>query len=375
MSPGPLGLALRTIRYHWPRSWLAMGAIAASVATLLVTHTVSVRQAERSTRLLARFAQRYLIAFDSYTTTLDAVELARHQAELERAGVVRRHDFLLAPFVDEADPIPLLLCGVPDAEPDELRGLFTLAEGRRPRPGAPEAMVERGLAERRRLGIGDSIRLFEGREPLPIVGLFARESDVASADVYAPLSVVQRLRQRPGEISFSLLEVAPGRRPEEVAAATTAVLREMRVLTLGAARARAIAAAAPLRLVARSLSAVVSVLAAAVVFLTLWGTVSERSADHAVLRAMGFGPGSILVGVLCQAAVLGGAGTAIGTIVALAILRGVVSTVHPALGLWPDASVVATTVAATLAVVVAGAAIPALRAARAAPMTLMGQTM
>ena len=376
MRIGPLArLALRTIRYHWPRTCLAAGAIAASVATLLVTHTVTERQAERSSRLLGRFEARYLIAFDSYTTTLDAEELERHRLELERAGVVRRHDFLLAPFVDEADPIPLLLCGVPDVEPDELRGLFTIVEGRRPRPGAAEALVERGLAERRRLGVGDAIRLFEGRDPLPIVGLFARESDVASADVYAPLSVVQRLRQRPGEISFSLLEVAPGRRPAEVAAATAGVLREMRVLTLGAARARAIAAAAPLRLVARSLSAVVSVLAAAVVFLTLWSTVSERSADYAVLRAMGFGPGSILVGVLCQAAVLGGAGTAIGTIVGSAILRGVVSNVHPALGLWPDGSVVGTTAAATLAVVVAGAAIPALRAARAAPMTLMGQTM
>jgi hypothetical protein len=56
-------------------------------------------------------------------------------------------------------------------------------------------------------------------------------------------------------------------------------------------------------------------------------------------------------------------------------LRGVVSTVHPALGRWPDASVVAATMAATLVVVMAGAAIPALRAARAAPVTLMGQTM
>jgi hypothetical protein len=373
---GPLArLALRTIGYHWPRTCLAAGAIAASVATLLVTHTVSERQAERSSRLLERFEARYLVAFDSYTTTLDAEELARHRPALERAGVVRRHDFLLAPFVDEADPIPLLLCGLPDPEPEEIRSLFTIAEGRRPRPGAAEALVERGLAERRRLGIGDSIRPFEGREALPIVGLFARESDVASADVYAPLSAVQRLWQRPGEISFSLLEVAPGHRPDEVAAATAAVLREMRVLTLGAARARATAAAAPLRLVARSLSLVVSALAATVVFLTLWSTVSERAADYAVLRAMGFGPGSILAGVLCQAAVLGGVGTAIGTIAGSVILRGVVSSVHPALGLWPDGSVVGATVAATLAVVMAGAAIPALRAARAAPTTLMGQTM
>jgi putative ABC transport system permease protein len=189
------------------------------------------------------------------------------------------------------------------------------------------------------------------------------------------LPVVQRIRQRPGAISFSLLEIAPGRRPEHVAVAAAGVLGELRVLTLGAAKARAVAAAAPLRLVARSLSAVVSVLAAAVVFLTLWSTVSERAADHAVLRAMGFGPGSILVGVLCQAAVLGGAGTAIGTIAALAILRGVVSTLHPALGLWPDAGVIAATAAATLAAVVAGAAVPAVRAARAAPMTLMGQTL
>jgi ABC-type lipoprotein release transport system permease subunit len=363
------------MRYHWPRACLAAGAIAASVATLLVTHTVSERQAERSSRLLGRFEARYLVAFDSYTTTLDAEDVDRHRAALERAGVVRRHDFLLVPFVDETDPIPLLLCGVPDAEPDELRALVTIAEGRRPRADAAEALIERGLAERRRLGVGDFIRPFEGREPLRVVGLFARESDVASADVYAPLAGVQRLWQRPGEISFTLLEVAPGRRPEQVAAAVADVLPELRVLTLGAARARATAAAAPLRLVARTLSVVVSVLGAAVVFLTLWSTVSERAADYAVLRAMGFGPASILLGVMSQAAVLGGAGAVIGALAGTAIVRGVVSQVHPALGLWPDATVVGVAVGATLAVVMAGATIPALRAARAAPLTLMGQTM
>ena len=376
MSLGPLAhLALRTLRYHWPRTWLAMGAIAASVATLLVTHTVSVRQADRSSRLLARFEQRYLIAFDSYTTTLDAADLDGHREALERAGVIRRHDFLLAPFVDTADPIPFLLCGLPDPEPDEVRALITVVEGRRPRPGAPEALVERGLAARRHLKVGDSIGLFEGRDALRIAGLFARDGDAASADVYAPLAVVQRLRQRPGEVSFSLLEVAPGRSPAQVEAAVASALADMRVLTLGAARARADAAAAPLRVVARALSGIVSALAAAVVFLTLWSTVRERAADYAVLRAMGFGPSAILVDVLCQAALLGVAGAAIGAIAGSAIVRGVVSRVHPALGAWPEVSAVGAMVAATLAVVLAGAAIPGMRAARAEPMTLMGQTM
>jgi len=376
VSLGPLAhLALRTLRYHWPRTWLATGAIAASVATLLVTHTVSVRQAERSSRLLARFEQRYLIAFDSYTTTLDAADLDRHRAALERAGVIRRHDFLLAPFVDAADPVPFLLCGLPDPEPDEVRALFTVVEGRRPRPGAPEALMDRGLAARRHVQVGDSIRLFEGRDALRIVGLFARDGDAASADVYAPLDVVQRLRQRPGEVSFSLLEAAPGRRPAQIEAAVAAALADVRVLTLGAARARADAAAAPLRLVARALSGIVSALAAAVVFLTLWSTVSERAADYAVLRAMGFGPRAILADVLCQAALLGVAGAAIGAVAGAAIVRAVVSRVHPALGAWPEASAIGAMVAAALAVVLAGAAIPGLRAARAEPMALMGQTM
>ena len=369
------GLAVRTLRYHWPRSWLAIGAIAASVATLLVTDTVSVRQAERSSRLLARFEQRYLIGFDSYTTTLDADDLERHREALERAGVVRRYDFLLAPFVDEADPIPFLLCGLPDPEPDELRPLLAVVEGRRLRPGAAEALVDRGLAERRHMRVGDFIRPFEGRNPLQIAGLFARDSDVASADVYAPLPVVQRLWQRPGELSFSLLEVAAGLRPEQVEAAVALILKDIRVLTFGAARERAAAAAAPLRLVARSLSGIVSALAAAVVVLTLWSTVSERSADYAVLRAMGYGPGAILADVLCQAALLGGAGAVIGTITGSVILLGVVSRVHPALGAAPEAGAIGWMVAATLAVVLAGAAIPGLRAARAQPTTLMGQTM
>src|SRR5262249_37671220 len=157
---------------------------------------------------------------------------------------------------------------------------------------------------------------------------------------YAPLGVVQRLRQRPGELSFSLLEIAPGLRPAEVEAKVAHTLTDLRVLTLAAARARATAAAAPLRLVARSLSGIGSALAAAVVFLTLWSTVSERSADYAVLRAMGFGPRAILVDVLCQAALLGGAGALVGAIAGSAILLGIVSRVHPALGAWPEASAI-----------------------------------
>src|SRR5262245_62360107 len=109
-------------------------------------------------------------------------------------------------------------------------------------------------SSRRHLALGDSIRLFEGRDSLRIVGLFARDGDAPSADLYAPLAVVQRLRQRPGEVSFSLLEVARGRSPAQVEAAVASALTDMRVLTLRAARARADAAAAPLRLVARALS-------------------------------------------------------------------------------------------------------------------------
>src|SRR5436309_15968247 len=99
---------------------------------------------------------------------LETAELDRSREALARAGVVRRHDFLLTPFVAEADPIPLLLCSLPSPAPEELAALFTLVAGRLPGPGAREVMIEHALAERRGWKRGDVVRLLKAKEALAV---------------------------------------------------------------------------------------------------------------------------------------------------------------------------------------------------------------
>jgi predicted lysophospholipase L1 biosynthesis ABC-type transport system permease subunit len=253
-----------------------------------------------------------------------------------------------------------------------MAALFTLVAGRLPAPGAQEVMIESALAERRGWKLGDAVHFFRRKEPLAIVGLFARNPDVTTADAYAPLPVVQQLRECEGEISFSLLEVAPGRSPGSVAPAVSHIFPDSRVLTLAAARARADAAGAPVRLVARSLSSVVAALCATVILLTLWSTVSERRTDYAVLRAMGFGSQAILLEVLCQALLLGAAGIVMGTALGQGILVGMIASIHPGIEVAPDFRAMALLAGAMMVVVFGGAILPGLRAARAEPDSLMG---
>jgi hypothetical protein len=364
-------LAVSSLRYRWLRSLLAVATVSAAVATILVTRALTVRPTERAAGLFARFESRYLLVYDSYTTGFESSELDAHQRELSALGVAGRHDFLLGPFIDEQDPVPLALCGFPQPTPPEMSELYTLREGRMPAPGERTVLVERNLALRRGLRPGDTLSLLRSRPPFEISGIFERRPEVMTADVYVPLPVLQQEQGREGELSFSLLEMGPGLRAPEQEQRIASVLPQWRVSSLSTARARADAAASPLRLIARTLTVLVGTLAALIALLTLWGMVSERAAEFAVMRTLGFSRLAIAGEVLCEGAILGVLGSVNGGTVGQLILLTIVPAAHPGLGGPLPLGELTVAILAGVLTAMLGALAPGLRAGSVPPAQLM----
>ena len=144
------------------------------------------------------------------STTIEASTIDARTQELADAGVHKRHDFICGYFVKDPDPIPLVMCSLSTPRPSELAALFSVTEGREPHPDTLEAIIETGLAKRWGVGTGDQLSIFVNKPSLEIVGLYTRSPQMTTGDVLAPMSTVRDLKNRPGELSFSLLEFSDG---------------------------------------------------------------------------------------------------------------------------------------------------------------------
>jgi len=90
-----------------------------------------------------------------------------------------------------------------------------LIQGRRPR-GNEALLGDRG-AHRLGLGPGDDLAVAQGRR-FPIVGIYHSGNVFEDSGVVLPLGVVERLANRPGEITTVAVALRPGLRARTVAA-------------------------------------------------------------------------------------------------------------------------------------------------------------
>jgi len=371
MRLGPLGLALRAVRHHRLRAWISSIAIAAAVATIHIHLALTVRPGERVAALIDRFESHYLVAFDSFGATLESASLEAKKAELAHSGVTARYEFLCTYFTLEPDPLPLLLCGLPRERPRELDALFALAGGREPRPGALEAMVESGAAMRWMIVSGDRMQVFRKQAPLQVTGIFTRAGQAPTADVYAPLEAVQRLREREGYVSFALLDLRAGVAPADAAGPVAAALPDVRVLPASTVAARLRAGLEPMRVAGAALAGVIAALCGLTAMLSLLSSVNERMAGFAVQRVLGTRPAALLAQVLVEGSAIGVWGAAKGLAIGEGMLILFGARIHPALGAASTWRELAIPFGIGLIAAVAGAFIPAIRACRAQPQQLM----
>jgi hypothetical protein len=366
-----LRLAWHAQRYFWFRYWLAAATIATAVAAIHVNLALTVRPLDRTAALVDSLQTRYLILFDSFATTLDASILDDRAAALKQAGVVAHHDFLCGYFFSDPDPIPLLFCSLPSSRPLELAGLYRVIKGREPAPDADEAMLEETLAARWDLTTGDSIVLIRNRPPLKVVGIYARSPELASGDVFAPLHTVQRLKNRPGELSFVLLELRSDLPVEAGAARVAGIFPDQRVLPAAAAAERLRAGSQPLRIAELAQASLIAFLCGLIGLFTLFSAVNERMRDFQVMRALGISRTAILGQVMIEGLVLGGKGAVSGILIGEAILVSLAPRLHPVLGGHSQWQEFLLPFGIGLSVAVLGALLPAAKACRARPHELL----
>ncbi len=240
-------------------------------------------------------------------------------------------------------------------------------------------LLSQAAAERLRLGTGARLALVVGLSAVELEVIGTLPADhlhgvVALADI----ATVQWRLDRVGELNRIGLRLAPGADREQVRARVAEMLpagvHVTRVETLeesGAALSRAY------RVNLNVLALVALVTGGFLVFSAQALEVARRRGEHALLRVLGLTRGALARLVLAEAALVGAAGAvlglALGYAFALAAVRasggdlgaGLFRGLAPEIGFAPAAALAY--FAAGVAVALAGAALPALDAARAAP--------
>jgi putative ABC transport system permease protein len=207
-------------------------------------------------------------------------------------------------------------------EAGDLRPEVAIAEGRMLRTGLNELVVGREAQRRfKGLDIGATVKL--RNVPFAVVGIFETGGDVRESEVIADVQALVSIRPTARYQSVTVQLESPDSMNafkaavEENPSIGADVLSE----TEYAAR-RATEVAALLELVAYLVGAI---MAAAVSFSaanTLYTTVSARRTEIATLRAIGFGPLSVVVSILMESLVLALIGAAIGSMLTALVING-----------------------------------------------------
>ena len=258
-----------------------------------------------------------------------------------------------------------LIMGVDPKAQFELKRWWSIGAGRAPQSG-DELIAGARAAEVLDLQMGDYVRI-AGRR-FTVTGTLWPTGGQDDELLVAELGSVQRLLDRPGELT--LIEVAAsysGAPVDEVVRQLSAALPQAEVSTVREAVASRLHAVDRFKGFSLVIVGIVVAIEILVVFLTMTGSVSERTTEIGVFRAIGLRRGHITRLVLLEAVVAGAAagvlGYAAGMAVSYAVLpflaEGAPVSWTPLLG---AAAVVAAVVVAGLA-----ALYPALRAGKMDP--------
>jgi putative ABC transport system permease protein len=266
-----------------------------------------------------------------------------------------------------------------DANVLSLRPSVHIVQGRAIQPNTAEAMVGRGVLGRQKgLVLGGSFELSPAR-PVTVVGVFESGGSVLDSEVWTDLTVARTSFGMDGYVSSITATLTHPDQFDGFSLALTEdkqdgldAAREMAYYTkISNGIARVIQALGVAEAVIFSLGAVCATM------IVFYGAVAQRRREVGVLRALGFGPLSILTAFLAESIVLSLAGGAIG--VALAMLTPFLdfNSVNFATGqdvsfhFQPALDTLLIAVGVSALVGVLGGIAPAIRAARMHPVMAM----
>lgn len=216
----------------------------------------------------------------------------------------------------KANDRDLLIVGLEPRQEFIMKSWYSLAQQTGLEPGARPAdpalldLPQQGIiagadaAQTLNISAGDTVTI--NGNTFEITGIFNRLGSVEDGLLFANLSTVQNLLNRPGEISMIEISAYCNACPvEELAAQISEVLPNGRVTALRQAallREETIDRFAGFSYL---LSAVMMLIAAVLVLITMMSSVHERTREIGIFRAIGFRGSHIMLIILLEAALIG----------------------------------------------------------------------
>ena len=201
----------------------------------------------------------------------------------------------------------------------EVHDQVHIVSGRMFRPGLNEVIVGTGLVNRYAdCALGATLHF--GRGTWKVVGIFAAGGSAFESEVWGDLHSVQDEARRGAYYACARLKLIPG---ADVAALIRRIADDPRINLQAETESDYYQDEAVVARQLRVLMMVVAiVMAVGAVFgamNTMYAAVSTRTAEIGTLRALGFGPGSVMVSFLLESLVLALAGGVVGVILAMPI--------------------------------------------------------
>jgi putative ABC transport system permease protein len=326
----PLAYNLRSVRARWASSVVAVLGIAGTVAVFVAM--LALARGFRAAIVSSGLPQNAIVqqgGSDSEMTsalTIDSVRVVEDAPQVARRGA---EEPLVSPEVVVIAALPLRETGS-DANV-QMRGVsprvlavrdnVRVAQGRFLRPGLYEIVVGANAARAYKgLDLGASVRIGPGT--WTIVGIFDAGGSAFDSEIWADADAVNGNYQRPPGVYQSV--TARLRSPEQFAAFEGLLERDPRLQVQVQREPEYYAAQSQivttLITVLGGLVAMVMGLGAVLAALnTMYAAVAERSREIAVLRALGFRRGSVVLSFLVEALWIAAIGGLFGCLVVLPV--------------------------------------------------------
>ncbi|MFF2044926.1 ABC transporter permease [Kitasatospora sp. NPDC058170] len=273
--------------------------------------------------------------------------------------------------------------------PDGRDDRYPIVEGRGPQ-GAGEIALDRAAAWKGGYRVGDTVRLsaggpvFEAR----LVGVFSTDDPVVSAGgtlVLLETAEAQRTLLAPGQYSGIEVTARAGVSEDSLLSQVKPLVPAEKQFSADTAQELSDDQATRLaegtqgtRTVLLSFAGISLFVGAFIIANTFTMLIAQRTRELALMRAVGAGRWQVTGSVLAEALVIGGGSSAIGLLAGVGIgagLRALFASLYPDLPTGPlviTASSAAAAVAVGTLTTMLSALLPALRAARIAPVAAMG---
>jgi putative ABC transport system permease protein len=325
----PVAYNLRSAGERWTSSLVAVIGIAGTVAVFVAM--LALARGFRATLVSSGLPQNAVVLRGGSSAEMGSIMSIDQVRVVEDAPQVARLDGapLVSPEVVVIAAIPMRATGT-DANVQvrgvtqrvlEVRDNVKVVEGRFIRPGVAEAVIGKGAhAAYAGLEVGKTVAL--GAGTWTIVGMFDAQGSAFDSEVWADASVLNGNYDRPPNIYQSVTARLTSVDAFDAFKAT--VQADPRV-TVEAQREQEYYASKSL--IVTTLITVLGSLIAAVMALgavfgalnTMYSAVSERSREIAVLRAIGFGGGAIVLSFLLESLIIAFVGGAVGCLAALPV--------------------------------------------------------